>query len=207
VRGGRLASGAAPPPVGTLRHVSISGVQADGAGPTGCAIAGIPGHQIEDVTLENIRLSFAGGGTGSEAAREVPEKTDAYPEFSMFGRLPGYGFYCRHVKGLRLRDVETACASPEGRPALVCDDIETAELAGCAFDSAAPAEAAVRLADARDVFAHGCRATRPIGAWMQVKGARSRGIRLAANDLARAARAVDAAAGVPGDAVVVDGRA
>ncbi len=196
--------GGSRPPVGRLRNVSISGVQADGAGPTGCAIAGLAGHEIENVTLDNIRLSFAGGGTALDALREVPERADAYPEFSMFGRLPAYGFYCRHVKNLRLRNIQTGCTGPDERPALAAGDIETAELADCTLDYAAQAESAVRLTDARDVFVHGCRTTGPIGVWMRVKGAGSRHIRLTGNDLAGARRAVEASAAVPPDAVAVD---
>jgi hypothetical protein len=44
----------------------------------------------------------------------------------MFGRLPAYGFYFRHVRGLRLRDVEMRTVSPEARPAQVFVDAEQA---------------------------------------------------------------------------------
>ncbi len=193
----------ARPPMGKLRNVSIGGVQADGAGPTGCALAGLPGHAIENVTLENIRISFAGGGTASDALREVPERPEAYPEFSMFGRLPAYGFYCRHVKNLRLRGIQTGCTGPEERPALVAEDAETVELADCALDSAAGAESVVRLTDARDVLANGCRTTGPIGVWMRVQGADSGHIRLTANDLAGARKPVERSPDVPPDAITV----
>lgn len=46
----------------------------------------------------------------------------------MFGRLPAYGFFCRHVKNLYLSRVELALASPDSRPALVCDDVADLEL-------------------------------------------------------------------------------
>jgi len=195
-RGRPFVEGGARAGVGRLRNISISGVQADGAGPTGCAIAGLSGHEIENVTLDNIRLSFAGGGAASDALREVPEKADAYPEFSMFGKLPAYGFYCRHVKDLRLRDVRTGYLEREERPALAAEDVETVELADCALDAAERGDSAVRLKDAREVFVHGCRTTGKIGTWMRVSGAGSRRIRLIGNDLAGAFRAVEATAEV-----------
>jgi polygalacturonase len=198
-----FVKGGPRPPVGRLRNISISGVQADGAGPTGCAIAGLDGHEIENVMLENIRLSFSGGGAASDAEREIPERADAYPEFNMFGKLPAYGFYCRHVKNLSLCNIQTGFTQTEERPALVAADVETVELAGCAWGYAERAEPAVRLDQARDVFVHGCRATGPIGAWMRVTGGRSRHIRLAGNDLAGARNAVETSADVPPDAVVV----
>jgi hypothetical protein len=94
----------------------------DGAGPVGCAIAGLPGHPVEDVALENIRLEFEGGGKRRE--EPVPEYPDKYPEFRMFGPLPAYGFYCRHVRGIRFRDVRVRAAQPDERPRLVCEDVE-----------------------------------------------------------------------------------
>jgi polygalacturonase len=195
-----FVEGGPRPPVGKLRHVSISNIQADSAGRTGCAIAGIPGHAIEDLLLENIRLSFTGAGTAADFRREVAEKLDAYPEFSMFGVLPAYGLYCRHVKGLRLRGVVTAFDKPDARPAVICDDVERLELADCAFGNAAEADSTVRLIDTRDVWAHGCRTAGAIGAWMRVSGARSRHIRLSGNDLAEARRAIETSAEVPPDA-------
>jgi polygalacturonase len=123
-RGRPPADGVARQPVGRLRNVSISGIRARGCGPIGCAIAGLPGHRIEHVSLSDVRLEFVGGGT-AEQARRVPEELPAaYPEFKMFGPLPAYGLYCRHVRGLRLRDVELECAKPDARPPLVCAGVE-----------------------------------------------------------------------------------
>jgi len=200
-----FVEGGPRPPVGRLRNISISGVQADGAGPTGCAVAGLAEHEIENVMLENIRLNFAGGGTATDAAREIAERTDAYPEYSMFGKLPAYGFYCRHVKNLGLRNIQTGFAQPEARPALVTDDVETLEMAGCAWGCAAEAEAAVRLTQTRDALVQGCRGKGPSGAWIRVTGGRSRHIRLTGNDVDGARKVVEASAEVPQGAIVVDG--
>ena len=84
-----------PPPVGTFHDVSISNILATGAGATGCAFVGIPGHPIENISLSNIRITFAGGGTAVSA--ELPELEAKYPECVMFGPLPAYGFYFRHA--------------------------------------------------------------------------------------------------------------
>jgi polygalacturonase len=118
--------GAAPLPTGRMRNIIVAGVQASGCGPTGCAVSGLPGHPIENLTLRDVRLEFAGGGTAADAARVPEEWADRYPEFHMFGRLPAYGFYFRHVRGLRLRDVEMRTVSPEARPAQVFVDAEQA---------------------------------------------------------------------------------
>lgn len=123
-RGRPPSPGIARQAAGKLRNVSISGVRARGCGPVGCAVAGLPGHPIENVSLTDLRLEFVGGGT-AEQSRHVPEELpEAYPEFKMFGPLPAYGFYCRHVRNLRLRDVEVLCAQPDARPPMVYSNVE-----------------------------------------------------------------------------------
>lgn len=187
--------GDARPPAGRMRNVLISNVEADGGSRTGCALSGLPGQNIENVTLENISLAFTGGGKLSDAARAIPEFPDKYPEYGMFGTLPAYGLYCRHITGLRLRNVRTRFAAAEGRPALICDDVEGLDLAG--FEAAATDVAPVRFAAVRDAFVHGCRAPAGVPAFLEVSGAATRAIRLAANELSSAGKPVAAAADVP----------
>jgi len=110
------------PPVGTLRNVIISNVVATDCSPVGCAIAGLPGHLIENVTLRDISLGFEGGGTTEDANREIPEKPESYPESTMFGTLPAYGLYCRHVKGLRFQNIRLQTSTADRRHAIVLDD-------------------------------------------------------------------------------------
>ena len=203
-RGRPFLEGGAKPAAGRLRNVSISGVEAINAGKTGCAIAGLPDHPIENVTLENIRLTFAGGGTATDARREVPEKTDAYPEFRMFGTLPAYGFYCRHVSNLSLRGIQTGVAQADERPALVCDDVEGAEVANCAFHAGGESEPAIRFTEVRDAFVHGCRAAGSAGTWLRAGGGRTRNISVTGNDLSRARKMVEMAPEVGPDVLFQD---
>lgn len=118
------------PPVGTFRDVMISNVIATGASATGCVIAGLPGHPIEGVVLSNVRMRFAGGGTPEQANAQVPENEAQYPESTMFGTLPAYGLYCRHVAGLTLRDVTLEHETAEARPAIVCEDVQGLRIEG-----------------------------------------------------------------------------
>jgi len=41
----------------------------------------------------------------------------------MFGSTVAYGFYIRHVDGLKLRDVEVSYLNEDARPAFVMDDV------------------------------------------------------------------------------------
>jgi len=59
-----------------------------------------------------------------DAKRAVPENPEKYPEHSMFGRLPAYGLYFRHVKGLRTRNLNLTTAKADARPAIAKDDVE-----------------------------------------------------------------------------------
>ena len=42
----------------------------------------------------------------------------------MFGVLPAYGFYCRHVRGLKFHNIRLDTTKPDLRHALVCDDVK-----------------------------------------------------------------------------------
>ncbi|WP_332908705.1 glycoside hydrolase family 28 protein [Sphingomonas mollis] len=109
--------------VGRLRHVSIANLTATGIDPRYAAtIAGLPDRPVEDVRLTNIDLRYAGGGTAAEAARVVPEARDGYPEPSMFGTLPAYGLYVRHVRGLAVKGLTIATDTPDTRPPVIVED-------------------------------------------------------------------------------------
>jgi hypothetical protein len=46
----------------------------------------------------------------------------------MFGNIPAYGVYARHVNGLVARDVHFTLDSPDVRPALRLDDVAGADI-------------------------------------------------------------------------------
>jgi polygalacturonase len=114
--------------VGALRRVMISNVVVYNADPRYASIiSGIPGHSIEDVRFSNIRVYYQGGGTKEQAALDPPEKEDTYPEPTMFGELPAYGFFIRHVKGIEMRDVEVSYLKEDARPPFILNDVAGAD--------------------------------------------------------------------------------
>lgn len=114
--------------VGFLRRVIISNVVVYNADPKyGSIISGIPGHDIEDVRLDNIRIYYQGGGTLEQAALDPPEKETDYPEPSMFGLIPAYGFYIRHVRGLEMNNVEVSSLKSDLRPPFLLSDVKGAD--------------------------------------------------------------------------------
>jgi polygalacturonase len=125
IRIGNRGRGPEGTPIGSIRRVLISHVVAYGAEPRFASIvAGIPGHPVEDVTLSDIRLVYRGGGTAEDAAKQPPEAEDAYPEPSMFGTLPAFGFFVRHAQGITMRDVFLTTLTPDSRPPMALHDVK-----------------------------------------------------------------------------------
>ena len=115
--------------VGELRRVSINDIRVYNAdSDQSCIISGIPGHDIKDLQLSNIRIYYKGGGTVEQAGKQVPENDKSYPEPSMFGIMPAYGFYFRHVNGLKLRDIEVSFLNDDARPALILNDVKGSDM-------------------------------------------------------------------------------
>ncbi len=98
------------------------------AGKTGCSITGIPNHYVENITLSNIKIMFSGGGNVMKTINEVPELEDLYPESTMWGDHISYGFFVRHVKGLRMNNIDLSFEQNEQRPAIVLDDVDDVKI-------------------------------------------------------------------------------
>ena len=132
-------------PVGKLRRVSISNMVVYNADPMlDSIISGIPGHDIEDVKLSNISIYYQGGGTKDQAALKPQEKEKEYPEPSMFGAIPAYGFYIRHVKGIEMDNVQVSYLKEDLRPAFILDDVKNAEFRNVKAQSARCAHVCTR---------------------------------------------------------------
>lgn len=98
------------------------------------SVTGLPGHPVTGVVLEDIEIVYGGGASREKAyvsldsLTTVTENVAGYPEFSMFGELPSWGFYIRHVDGLTLRNVKLRYRKEDFRPAIVADDAKGLEL-------------------------------------------------------------------------------
>ena len=96
--------------------------------PFPASITGIPGYRIENVTLRDIEVEYPGRGTkgmayiGAYRYKDVPEQIDSYPEFHMFGELPAWGLFLRHVDGITFENVTFKKREPDYRPMVVAAD-------------------------------------------------------------------------------------
>lgn len=189
---------------GTLRGVMIENVHATGSILTS-SVTGLPGFEAEDVTLSNIRIDSEEGGKAEWAKRVIPEVPEAYPEARMFGRLPAYGLYCRHVKGLRLRHLEFRAAPAEARPALVCDDVQDLHVEGFRATPAPPAEPLLKLVQTRQALLQACSAPPGTKTFLKLEGDKTDHVVLMSNDLSAAQQASESGPGVHAGALVVSG--
>lgn len=124
LRLGNRGRGQAEALPGSLRGVHFSNIIATG-GSLASSITGLPGHPVRGVSLSDIDITMAGGGAAAPIT--VPEAEGDYPHAPMFGPLPAYGLYVRHVEGLSLRNVRFRAAAPDARPAMVFDDVSEIE--------------------------------------------------------------------------------
>lgn len=108
---------------GHLRRVNFSNIVASGvANKTGSVIAGISNHPIENISFNNIRFVYKGGGNSREA--EIPgERTKEYPEPDSFGILPSYGFFIRHAEELDFNNIHLTYEEDEERAPFFLDSV------------------------------------------------------------------------------------
>jgi polygalacturonase len=148
--GARLRGPAESTKVGTMKRILVSNLTCHNTPRSISSIlSGIPGHAIEDVKLSNIFIETVGGAQAEAARVQPPELENAYPEPSMFGAMPAFGFFLRHVRNVEMSHVEIATASNDARPAFSLVDVERADF----FAITAPrgAEGAFALQDVKQL--------------------------------------------------------
>ncbi|GGF05600.1 glycoside hydrolase family 28 protein [Flavobacterium limi] len=102
--------------------------------PFPSSIAGLKGFNVENVILENIEINYPGRASKAMAyfplnrLHQVPEAAKDYPEFSMFGELPAYGFYVRHANGISFKNIKLTLDDSDFRPAFIFDDVQNLKM-------------------------------------------------------------------------------
>jgi polygalacturonase len=190
---------------GVVRNISFSGIQATVVEPVqlsdvpftsnynpgeikSCiALNGVEAF-IEHVTLNDVHVTFAGGGTAEEAAvRDVPKVVGEYYET---GVLPSYALFARNVRGLTLSNVRFEVAKADARPAIVFDHVVDGAVNGLSVQGTEEAESAVRFVATRDILMSASRLLTPAAVFLQVEGAESAGIIVDGGDLSKAGKPV-----------------
>jgi hypothetical protein len=124
----------------------------------------------------------------------------------MFWDLPAYGLYARHVEGLDLDGLDLAVDQPDGRPALVLDDVRRARVR--ALHAMPPAEGEqplLWLRSVRDCAVEAIRLRPGTRRLVRLSGQDTTAIRLAGGNLGRAERAAIVDADVAPGALTIHG--
>ncbi|HEV8286500.1 MAG TPA: glycoside hydrolase family 28 protein [Chitinophagaceae bacterium] len=115
--------------MGTCRRIILSNIVAYNVDwRHGCIISGLPGYDIEDLQLNNIRIYYTGGGPKDSVNRVVPEFEKDYPEPYRWRVMPSYGFFLRHVKNVKMQNVQVSFMKDDPRPPFILDDVKGAIL-------------------------------------------------------------------------------
>jgi hypothetical protein len=208
---------AQPRPKGIVRGLSFSGIRATvlaegrqyadmpfknnfrpGETRTCITLNGAGDDYLEGISLQDIHVTYGGGGTQEEAARrDVPRMAGEYFEL---GTLPAYGLWARGVRGLSLRNVRFEVQEPDVRPAMTLDRVHDGSITGLSAQGNSAVEL-IRTRNTRDVLLSGCRVLTPSAAFVLAEGAETGGITIDGGDLTKAAEPVKLAADVPRTAV------
>lgn len=191
---------------GTLRGVMIENIYATDSILTS-SVTGLPGFDVEDVTLSNIRIESDENGKADWVNNKVPEIPDSYPEARSLGQLPSYGLYCRHVTGIRLRDIEFKSTMNEARPAIHSEDVKNLDIDGLRSQAIVGTEPVVKLVQNKQVLVRGCWAPTGTNTFLEMQGDQSEGVVLMNNNLMMAENAIQAGADVSPTAITVFGNA
>ncbi|HKE24132.1 MAG TPA: glycosyl hydrolase family 28 protein [Bryobacteraceae bacterium] len=138
---------------------------------------------LEGIELDDVRVTYGGGGTAEEAAREFPPI--AGPEYFDMGTPPAYGLYGRNVRNLTLNNVRFEVDNPDLRPAIVLDHASDAALTAVAAQGNPQAKSVIRLIDSQDVLITSPRVLTPAAAFLSAEGA-SKSITVEGGDISKA---------------------
>jgi hypothetical protein len=123
----RLRSGDPDKKTGAIKNIKISNLivtnsqPGEKGWPRTCAITGLPGSPLENITLENVKIVYRGGGKKLfDGGSPLPEETP----IKKLGPLPASGFYIREAKRITFRNVAVAFESADPRPVIAAVNVE-----------------------------------------------------------------------------------
>ena len=194
------------PGIGQVRDVHISNIIARDMGPRGSDITGLPGHPVENISIRDIDIVMEGGEAAFPPGYEIKEVADGDPALQgdhttkMNNMLPAYGFYCRHVEGLRFRNVNMGWERQDERPALICDDVQNLEMDRFVGPSLPDGSPMIVQKNVRQAFIRGCQVPKDTGVFLRLEGKNER-FTVTGNDLSLANTPFEFAEGATEDAL------
>lgn len=128
----RLRTGEPDAKPGTIRNVTIDNVKVTNVVPgrqgqaNPATISGLPESHLQNIILNNVKITYKGGGKKDDVNIVPPYPKDYSPK--SMGTRPAAGFYIRHVDNLQFHNVSLMFEAPDERPPLVADDVNGFEL-------------------------------------------------------------------------------
>jgi len=145
---------------------------------------GVGEEFLEEISFNDVHITYEGGGTAEEAKAEVPQLAGEYFEI---GTPPAYGLYARNVRKLTLNDVRFEVTKADVRPAVIFDHVQDAAVHSLSAQGNKEAAAVLRFVEPRDVLLTASRVLTPAAVFLQAEGAATEGITIDGGDLTKAA--------------------
>ena len=119
--------------VGSVNGVTFRDISGSALSDTrGCPLSGLlingVTYRLKNLLFDNVNIAFK-GGLGSVPAAPA-EYAGQYPENTMWGNLPAYGYYLRHATGVTFTNCFTSVAAGDARPWLATSDVANLVIAG-----------------------------------------------------------------------------
>ena len=207
-------------PPGKIHDLQFRGIRAitrpgpPNAHPDGDSTMFFQGHplsSIENILLQDINITFSGGGTLEQANRrdivdmdKIDYRKDGYwtDHKTTWGIPPAYGLYARHLKGLTLENVTFQLAGSDQRSAIFVSDSEEIQVSGFKAACDPPEVAVVTAVNCSGMRLSGMDASPKAAALLRLEGAASNGIVIGANRPGKFAKDVEYANGATEKAVL-----
>lgn len=111
------------PRIGSISNVHFKNISGKGfTKQYPSIISGIKGHNIQNVSFENLNFELKGGVNTSN--QTVMEYDGKYPEGSYFGLTNAYGFFVRHVDSVHFKNCKISSELPDARKWLAQEDVK-----------------------------------------------------------------------------------
>jgi hypothetical protein len=123
-------SGAAVGSISGITYRNISGSALSdvrGSPISGCFTNGQT-YRVFNLLFDNVNVTYKGGVSPIPAA--PPEYAGQYPENTMWGNLPAYGYYLRHCNGVTFMNCYTHAAVADARPWIATNDVANLKIIG-----------------------------------------------------------------------------
>jgi len=129
------------PPRGVMRNISISNLVAYNTGNFSNSITGVPGQNVENLTIDNVQFFNRGGlkdGEYKATHQDVPEDEKGYPQPTVWGNLPSSTLFIRHVRGLSVNNLMFGSEQYDPRAPIVAFNVEKMRIGKSIFSGKTP---------------------------------------------------------------------